>query len=65
MTTQAKGRVERGHRTHQDRLIKKMRLKKIATYAKANTFLAEAKGLNRHPFPCTPSPLTRACRDYQ
>jgi len=28
---QAKGRVERGHGTHQDRLIKKMRLKKIAT----------------------------------
>jgi transposase len=39
---QAKGRVERGHGTHQDRLIKKMRLKKIATYAKANTFLAES-----------------------
>jgi transposase len=40
-SAQAKGRVERGHRTHQDRLIKKMRLKKIATYAKANTFLTE------------------------
>ena len=38
---QAKGRVERGHGTHQDRLIKKMRLKKIATYAKANAFLTE------------------------
>ena len=37
---QAKGRVERGHGTHQDRLIKKMRLKKIATYEKANAFLA-------------------------
>jgi transposase len=36
---QAKGRVERGHGTHQDRLIKKMRLKKIATYEKANAFL--------------------------
>ena len=41
-SAQAKGRVERGHGTHQDRLIKKMRLKKIATYAKANTFLAES-----------------------
>jgi len=37
---QAKGRVERGHGTHQDRLIKKMRLKKIAGYEAANQFLA-------------------------
>jgi len=37
---QAKGRVERGHGTHQDRLIKKMRLKNIVTYEKANAFLA-------------------------
>jgi len=37
---QAKGRVERSHGTHQDRLIKKMRLKEIRTYAAANTFLA-------------------------
>jgi hypothetical protein len=36
---QAKGRVERGHGTHQDRLVKKMRLKKIATYEAANEFL--------------------------
>ena len=39
-SAQAKGRVERGHGTHQDRLIKKMRLKKIATYEKANAYLA-------------------------
>ena len=39
-SAQAKGRVERGHSTHQDRLIKKMRLKKIATYEGANEFLA-------------------------
>lgn len=39
---QAKGRVERGHGTHQDRLIKKMRLKKIATYAQANAFLSQS-----------------------
>lgn len=37
---QAKGRVERGHGTHQDRLIKKMRLKKISSYEAANAFLA-------------------------
>jgi hypothetical protein len=36
---QAKGRVERNHGTHQDRLIKKMRLKKIQTHAEANGFL--------------------------
>lgn len=38
---QAKGRVERGHGTHQDRLIKKMRLKKIRTYEEANRYLEE------------------------
>jgi transposase len=38
---QAKGRVERGHGTHQDRLIKKMRLQKIASYEAANEFLAK------------------------
>lgn len=38
-SAQAKGRVERNHGTHQDRLVKKMRLKKIATYAQANEFL--------------------------
>jgi len=36
---QAKGRVERSHGTHQDRLIKKMRLKKVASYEEANAFL--------------------------
>ena len=36
---QAKGRVERNHGTHQDRLVKKMRLKKIQTHAEANGFL--------------------------
>lgn len=44
---QAKGRVERGHGTHQDRLIKKMRLKNISTYEDANEFLAD-KYLAQH-----------------
>jgi transposase len=44
---QAKGRVERGHGTHQDRLIKKMRLKKISTYEQANEYLAD-KYLAQH-----------------
>jgi transposase len=38
---QAKGRVERSHGTLQDRLIKKMRLKKIGSYQQANAFLEQ------------------------
>jgi len=36
---QAKGRVERNHGTHQDRLIKKMRRKGIDSYETANEYL--------------------------
>lgn len=36
---QAKGRVERGNRTHQDRLIKALRRKRISTIGEANDFL--------------------------
>lgn len=36
---QAKGRVERNHGTHQDRLVKKLRRKKIQSYEEANAFL--------------------------
>jgi hypothetical protein len=38
---QAKGRVERGHGTHQDRLIKKLRLKGIRDVASANAYVEE------------------------
>src|SRR5256712_1550821 len=38
---QAKGRVERAHGTHQDRLVKKLRLAGIANYEQANTYLDE------------------------
>ena len=38
---QAKGRVERCHGTHQDRLIKKMRLTGISNYQDANEFLSD------------------------
>lgn len=38
---QAKGRVERNHGTHQDRLVKKLRRQKIATYESANTYLKQ------------------------
>ncbi len=36
---QAKGRVERNHGTHQDRLVKKLRVKGISEYGHANEFL--------------------------
>ena len=38
-SAQAKGRVERNHGTHQDRLVKKLRRKKAATHAEANRYL--------------------------
>src|SRR5260370_33520321 len=37
---QAKGRVERSHRTHHDRVIKNMRLMRISSYAAAYCDLA-------------------------
>jgi len=40
-SAQAKGRVERNHGTHQDRLIKKMRRKGIDSYAAANQYLEQ------------------------
>jgi transposase len=40
-TPQAKGRVERQHGVHQDRLIKKMRRKGIASYDAANHYLEQ------------------------
>jgi hypothetical protein len=36
---EAKGRVERNHGTHQDRLVKKLRRKKIATHRAVNEYL--------------------------
>ena len=44
---QAKGRIERVHGTHQDRLVKKLRRKRIATHAEANAYL-EAEYLPEH-----------------
>jgi hypothetical protein len=44
---QAKGRVERAHGTHQDRLVKKLRLAGVASYDDANRFL-EAHYLADH-----------------
>ena len=36
---QAKGRVERAHGTHQDRLVKKLRLAGVTNYEQANRYL--------------------------
>jgi len=44
---QAKGRVERVHGTHQDRLVKKLRRKRIASHAQANVYL-QAEYLPEH-----------------
>jgi hypothetical protein len=44
---QAKGRVERIHGTHQDRLVKKLRRKEIASHAEANRYL-ESEYLVEH-----------------
>ena len=44
---QAKGRVERNHGIHQDRLVKKMRRKGIASYEAANRYL-ESEYLPQH-----------------
>jgi len=44
---QAKGRVERGHGTHQDRLVKKLRLAGIDDYQQANVYL-QAQYLAEH-----------------
>ena len=41
MTGLSKERVERNHGTHQDRLVKKLRRKEIATHAEVNAYLQE------------------------
>jgi transposase len=38
---QAKGRVERAHGTHQDRLVKQLRVQNISTHQEANRFIAK------------------------
>ena len=53
---QAKGRVERHHGTHQDRLIKKMRLQGICDYEAANRYLGEQYlGEHNAKFVCEPA----------
>src|SRR5215472_8249684 len=47
---QAKGRVERVHGTPQDRLVKKMRRKQIASQAEANAYLESEYLPEHHPW---------------
>lgn len=49
-TSSAKGRVERAHRTLQDRLVKELRLRCISTLEAANAFADEfmEDGLQSH-----------------
>jgi transposase len=61
---QAKGRIERHHGTHQDRLVKKLRRQGIAEIAAANVFLdAEYWADHNHRFarsPTSPDDFHRA-----
>lgn len=52
---QAKGRVERSNGTHQDRLVKELRLRRISTLAEMNAYMSKtyAKEMNRK-FAVTP-----------
>lgn len=52
---QAKGRVERLFRTFQDRLIKEMRLEKIASIEEANRFLEEYLPIYNRRFEVAPA----------
>ena len=56
---QAKGRVERGFRTHQDRLVKELRLAGISDMAAANEFL-EAVYIAKHNGKFAVAPASRA-----
>lgn len=55
---QAKGRVERGFGTHQDRLVKELRLAGISTMQAANTFLWEVY-IPDHNARCAVDPANR------
>lgn len=61
---QAKGRVERLFKTFQDRLVKELRLAKIATLAAANRFLDDYLSRYNRRFtvpPAQPTDLHRPC----
>lgn len=64
---QAKGRVERGNRTHQDRLVKELRQAGISTMVEANQFLDD-RYLDAHNarFACTENlaDIHRSAHEY-
>lgn len=55
---QAKGRVERGFETHQDRLVKELRLERISTIPEANEYLQNIY-LPCHNSRCAVKPANR------
>jgi transposase len=59
---QAKGRIERSNQTHQDRLIKKMRLKNIQTIEQANNFLPSYLSKHNKLFSIAPNNSDNAHR---
>ena len=52
---QAKGRIERSWRTHQDRLVAELRLAGVTTLEQANTFLANYLARYRDRFGASPA----------
>ena len=64
LTPQAKGRVERANQTLQDRLVKEMRLRGVATMAAGQAFLAEFMPAWNAKFAVTPRDLRSAHRPW-
>lgn len=61
-TPQAKGRVEKANRTLQDRLVKEMRLRGIATMAEGNAYLPAFREDYNRRFAVTPRSVENAHR---
>ena len=63
-TPQAKGRVERSNQTLQDRLVKEMRLRGIATMAEAEAYLPEFMAAWNRKFAVDPRDASSAHRPW-
>lgn len=55
LSPQAKGRVERSNKTHQDRLVKELRLRHISDLNNANAYLEEYRHAHNQRFAKTPA----------
>ena len=64
LTPQAKGRVERANQTLQDRLVKEMRLRGIATMAEAEAYLPEFMEAWNRKFAVDPRDASSAHRPW-